>query len=451
MVGVSGKENVRRVGAERKLSLLVLLTSGLLLACLKVRIFFIAVLALVGIGSVVFLMLHPVSAVCMLTFLAYGNVSGAFLPGVFSLLLILAFIAWTVRAFLSSDLTISATSVDLTLVIYVSTLLISMVFSRLPEVGGPDLLLVGKALILYALLVNIVRTEKAALQVSGALVVGAALSGLMGLWASSHEKMQVLLGAVYRASGLTGNPNELAIVMVTAVPISAYMLGAVKSRFGKFFFAIVTLLLVGANLVTLSRTGLVAMLVVMFLIAFRERRRNWVKLLVAAFFIVLPLLITPEFWQRLAGSGYALVDYSAYLRTGAMKAGLRMFAENPVTGVGLGTYFVKSTEYGDLLYPLVAHNMFIHVLAESGILGLTAMLFLMGSSLRAMEFAERTTVQGSPLFYLARAYRFSYLAFLLCGLSGSIQNNQSFWFMPAASVFLSHVARKQASNSVENF
>jgi hypothetical protein len=148
MAGVSGKENVRRVGAERKLSLLVLLTSGLLLACLKVRIFLIAVLALVGIGSVAFLMLHPVSAVCMLTFLAYGNLSVAFLPGIFSLLLILTFIAWTVRAFLSSDLTISTTSVDLTLVIYLSTLLISMVFSRLPEVGGPHLLLIGKTLIL---------------------------------------------------------------------------------------------------------------------------------------------------------------------------------------------------------------------------------------------------------------------------------------------------------------
>ncbi len=52
---------------------------------------------------------------------------------------------------------------------------------------------------------------------------------------------------------------------------------------------------------------------------------------------------------------------------------------------------------------------------------------------------------GSPIFYLARAYQMSYVAFLVCGFLTSIQLNQSFWFMPAASVFLLQAARGEAA------
>jgi O-antigen ligase len=126
-----------------------------------------------------------------------------------------------------------------------------------------------------------------------------------------------------------------------------------------------------------------------------------------------------------------------------MRAGLAMFSENPVTGIGLGAYLEKSTQYGDIIWPLVAHNMYLHVLAESGIVGLACMLFVVAATFGLMRRAERIAPRGSSVFYLARAYQMSYLAYLICGLLTSIQLNQTFWFMPAASVFLLQAALKE--------
>ncbi|UCF78664.1 MAG: O-antigen ligase family protein [Candidatus Eiseniibacteriota bacterium] len=445
MEGTFKPEYVRNPRAERWLTVLVLATTALLLASLKVRPLLVLLLAAAGAGVVILLVLQPAAAVCVLAFLAYGHFSAAFLPGVFSALLGAAFLAWLIRVLLNSESTISATRVDLALLLYVSTLLISMVFSRTPEEGGPHLLLMARWLVFYVLMVNIVRSESLVVKVSAFVLLGALASGVVGLWGFSQERLLVRLGSVFRASGLASNPNELAIVMITAIPISAYMMGVVRGRLVRACFFAAIVVLVAATIVTLARTGLMGMLIVFLVIAVRERRSRWVKIGVLLFVLILPILIPPEFWLRLAGGSFFGGDYSSLVRSGAMRAGVRMFAENPITGVGLGTYLGKSTQYGDIIFPLVAHNMFLHVLVENGILGLGAMLFLVGSVLRNIRLAEKTARSGSPLFYLARGYQASYVAYLFSGLFTSIHFNQSFWFLAAASVFLLQAARRQSA------
>jgi len=431
---------------EKRLSLLVIATTAVLLASLRVRVLLIALLALVGTLSVALLVIYPFSAIWILVFLAFGNVSAAFLPGIFSGLLLLTLAAWMIRIFLSSDAAVSLTRVDIALTAYMSMLLLSMLFSPLLEVGGGLLLLSAKWLIFYLLVSRVVRTQRQALLVSAAVLVGAGLSGFAGLWTFSHAGFRVTLRAIFRAAGLATNPNELAIVMVTALPIAIYMLGIVKGKFARLSLVTLALVMIGANLVTLARTGLIVMVIVLLVIAALERRRKRVRLLVVLFVLSLPLLIPRGFWFRFAATGLLRADFSAILRTGAMKAGLKMFTENPITGVGFGAYFEKSTQYGDIISPLVAHNMYLHVLAESGILGLSAMLFLIWSTFRGMRLAAKESAKGSAVYYLARGYMLGYVAFLLCGIVTSIQIDQTFWFMPAASIFLLQIARRQNCN-----
>ena len=434
-----------RAAVERFLSAAVLLTAALLMAAARVRVLFILVLALVGVGAAAAVTLHPLLATCLLTFLAYGNVSSAYVPGLYSAALGLAIVATVLRAALTSDSTISGTKVDLALLVYVLTLLLSVLFSPTPEASGPALMLIVKSLLLYFVVVNLVRDTRSAVFVSCSLLAGAFLGAALGLWSFSRGNVLVQLGVAYRASGLAGNANELAIIMVTAMPIAAYMTALTKSRVLRTVLAVVTLALIAANFATLARTGLISMVVVLVAIAVRERRRTWVKAGVAVFIVLLPLLIPAGFWLRLAGSGLLTGDYSSYLRSGAMRAGVTMFSENPITGVGLGAYLDKATQYGDILWPLVAHNMYLHVLAESGLVGLAGMVFLIAATFGLLRRAETTAPAGSPIFYLARAYQMSYVAFLVCGLLTSIQLNQSFWFMPAASVFLLQAARSEGA------
>jgi O-antigen ligase len=426
---------------SRTLSLFVLFTVGLLLACTKVRILLLAVMAIVGTAFVAFLVLSPVASACMLAFVAYAYVNVAFLPEILSILTVLALFAWIMRAFLTSDLTLPWTRVELALIVYVSTLLISMVFSPNLEAGTPLLLPIAKRLLFYALFATVVRTQTGVVLVSMSVVVGATLNGLMAIWAFSHERALVALWSVFRGSGLVGDPNVLSMLVVTALPISVYLTASARTRLARVVFAIAAVTLVAANLVTLSRTGFLAMVMVFLLIAIRERQSVWIRVGVVLLVIALPFLAPQEFWHRVASAGLFSGDYSVYLRTGLVKTGFKMFAENPFTGAGLGTYVEKSTQYGDTIFPLVAHNMYLHVLAESGVLGLAGMLFLIGSSLHRMRLAERIAANGSPIAYLARGYQISYLAFLFCGFFLSVQFDMSFWFMPAVSVFLLQAAR----------
>jgi len=444
---VTALSDNRNARTDAKLSVLVLLTSALLFACLKSRVVLILVFGVVAVLVLAAVVLHPLAVPCLLAFLAYGQASAAFAPGAFSAVLALGLVAWVVGALLRLDCSISWTRVDLALALYVVALLLSMLFSRAPEAGDPVLFLAAKWVAFYILAVNLVRDERAVRLVGTFLVAGAVTSGAVALRTFSHVSTPAVVGAVFRAAGLAGNPNELAMVMITALPVAVYLARIAERNSAKLLFVASALVLVLANLVSLSRMGLLGMVVVAAIVGFRERRSVWARVAALAFLVSIPLIIPRGFWLRFAASGALGADYSALVRTGAMTAGLRMITENPITGVGLGAFLDKSTQYGDVLSPLVAHNMFLHVMAESGIIGLAAMLFLIVSSLASMAAAEKLSPAGSPIFYMARGFRVSYIAYVICGLFGSIQLNQSFWFMPAASVFLLHAARRRAASA----
>ncbi|MBN1505081.1 MAG: hypothetical protein JW952_08485, partial [Candidatus Eisenbacteria bacterium] len=190
-----------RAALEKGLSLAVLSTAALLMAAARVRVLLMLVLALAGIGVAAAAVLHPLLATCVLTFLAYGNVSSAFVPGLYSAALALAALAALMRALLLSDSTVSATRVDLALLVYVLTLLVSVMFSPTPEACGPVLVIIGKSLLLYLVLVNVVRDARGAVWVSLSLLAGASLGAFLALWDFSRGNILVQLGVAYRASG----------------------------------------------------------------------------------------------------------------------------------------------------------------------------------------------------------------------------------------------------------
>lgn len=72
-------------------------------------------------------------------------------------------------------------------------------------------------------------------------------------------------------------------------------------------------------------------------------------------------------------------NYSTTERLAHWLAGIRMFADHPFTGVGIGNYGTTYAQYhvGIFVNSLDhAHNYYINILAETGIIGLTAFLLL---------------------------------------------------------------------------
>jgi O-antigen ligase len=77
-------------------------------------------------------------------------------------------------------------------------------------------------------------------------------------------------------------------------------------------------------------------------------------------------------------------NFSAVERAAHWLAGVRMFAAHPLLGVGIGNYSAAYPAYhprGWYASLEHAHNYFINIAAEAGIIGLTSYVLLTGSAL----------------------------------------------------------------------
>ena len=89
-----------------------------------------------------------------------------------------------------------------------------------------------------------------------------------------------------------------------------------------------------------------------------------------------------------------------YLRVHLWGTALKAFADHPLLGIGPGMYRHVQEIYATLhlspaslyVHGYSAHNMLLHFLAESGLAGAGAVLFLFGSQLRLAVQAVRRTI-----------------------------------------------------------
>jgi O-antigen ligase len=92
-------------------------------------------------------------------------------------------------------------------------------------------------------------------------------------------------------------------------------------------------------------------------------------------------------------------NFSAVERAAHWLAGVRMFAADPLLGVGIGNYARAYPRYHPRGWyaPLAhAHNYYINIAAEAGVVGLLAYLLLAGTALWYTCAAIRCAGAGAP-------------------------------------------------------
>ena len=182
--------------------------------------------------------------------------------------------------------------------------------------------------------------------------------------------------------GIFGNPNDLAMNMVTFLPATIVVaMSRRRSTARRGIAAVIALLMVATIVFTKSRGGLLGLLVALaglFVLGGSQRGRIGALLLIGTI-VAVPLL--PEsFWSRMTtifDTEQDKLQYtgSAEQRELVMGDGINTFLEYPVTGVGAGQ-FKNYNPQGRQTRFLETHNVLLQVAAETGILGLLAFLFL---------------------------------------------------------------------------
>jgi hypothetical protein len=166
-----------------------------------------------------------------------------------------------------------------------------------------------------------------------------------------------------RGLGILHDPNDLALGFVVALPLIRIGTSASKLRKCLFVYLPFIALSYGVFL-THSRGGTLGALAILMLLF--GRRFGWYR----AGILVAVLAAGATAIDIGGGRKFSAADDSAAGRIEAWSEGLQMLKSQPLTGVG----FRQFTEHN----PLTAHNSFVLCFAETGLIGYSLWLGLLG-------------------------------------------------------------------------
>jgi O-antigen ligase len=194
-------------------------------------------------------------------------------------------------------------------------------------------------------------------------------------------------------SGMFGNPNDLALNMVTFIPPAAVIaLSTSHSTLKRLTAALMVALMVAVVVFTKSRGGALGLLVMLgaLLTLGRKVRPGFGIMAIVGLLMAVPLM-PQSFWTRMASMTDESVDKreftgSSEARRIVMNEGIDTFEAFPLTGVGAGQFKNYNPPERRERWR-ETHNVLIQVASETGLAGLLVFSFLI---VRAGLAAART-------------------------------------------------------------
>ena len=176
--------------------------------------------------------------------------------------------------------------------------------------------------------------------------------------------------------------DGVSIILALSIPMSAYLTTQYKSKLFRLINLIAIPLCFFAIFLTATRTAFIVGIFGLIYWVYTHRQSSFrIKILFFGFFVasvIAVFLLAPKgSVDRLFTSGKSISSGTLNNRTVIWGAALEQWKNAPVTGNGIGSLaFVLSpahVEYGS------AHNTYIQILTENGILGLALYLLLISS------------------------------------------------------------------------
>jgi O-antigen ligase len=192
--------------------------------------------------------------------------------------------------------------------------------------------------------------------------------------------------AGYRGgSGLTGNPNDLALMLNLLIPITGALLIMTKNVTLKAAAAFTMILSVTTVVITFSRAGFIALITIILLgfIALIRRRLPGAAIAIVLFALVLPPMLPPGYLDRLNTITDIEKDRtgSAQGRWEDFGAAVDVVIKNPITGVGLGQDILALNEERGATWRSV-HNVYLQYAVDLGLPGAALFIWLLVASFR---------------------------------------------------------------------
>ena len=302
------------------------------------------------------------------------------------------------------------TSALLPMIVYVGVVFLSASAAGF-DAGERVGIVLTEGLLLFLLMSNAVRSLESLRRVIWALLIAGALMSIVtihqavtgnydsnyGGFATVERGFEVdVAGQAFRqerAAGPVGEKNRFAQVLLVLVPLGIGRIKDAKGLRRRLLAAGATGSILIAIVLTYSRGGAIAVAAIVLAAVLLHFVRWRTLLAVALITVAASILLAPTFVGRVLSIGNAaeLFSDSGDEAEGAIVgratsnlAAFNVLLDHPIIGVGPGLYGpYYSVEYANRLglrhfdEPRRAHNLFLEVGAETGVLGLAVFIAIL--------------------------------------------------------------------------
>jgi putative inorganic carbon (HCO3(-)) transporter len=233
------------------------------------------------------------------------------------------------------------------------------------------------------------------------------------------------------------DPNQFAASLLLPFSLAFGVFLAARGRLVKMAVLAVLVSILFAIMLTMSRGGLLGVVVTLLVFLYRFRLKLGVIIPVAIGALLLSALPS-LFFQRISGSVQDAGAGRAYIWI----VGLAALEAYGVFGAGLGNFPVAFDQFaGSSPIPIssgnASHNIYLNTCVELGVIGLV----LLVNALRT-ELSRRPIRKSLSLFHSAVACEAACWGILISGLFLDILWKKSFWLV---WILLAAASRLQAS------
>jgi O-antigen ligase len=248
-----------------------------------------------------------------------------------------------------------------------------------------------------------------------------------------------------RPGYVVGDPNYFTLSAVLCIPVAFALMQERRPRWLRPFAAACLILMILAVTVAASRGGFLGLLSAFLFVLWRSRQRARNFIILACLIVPLSIVAPISPLARLISPTRSDTEAedSRYV---LWSAGLRMFQENWLTGVGVGNFKPLAPAYQEpgKTVKAIAHNTYIQVSAELGIVGLALFVGVLAAGFRSLQrtAALALRLRSSLLYHGATGIQGGLVGYAVGAFFVSAEYQRLLWFMIFMSICLSQLTRQ---------
>lgn len=256
-------------------------------------------------------------------------------------------------------------------------------------------------------------------------------------------------------TGLSGNPNDLALTLNLIIPIAGVLLVTARTIGARLAAGSTLLLAVPAVILTFSRAGFLTLgaIVLLSLIWLARRRAAGIALMVLVLAGAAIPFLPAGYMDRLNTITDIEADKtgSAQGRWKDFQVAAAVVADHPVLGVGLGQDILALNEARGRATWRSVHNAYLEYAVDLGIPGLLLFVWLLVASFRSTQAVARHAARRpefAELGIYAVGIQIALVAFAVAACFHPIAYQFYFFCVAGLAVALKNACRAEARASV---